>query len=410
MSERQRHGYWLRERKQTDVSIYGTTDGSSSEEDDRLADPDYVPEPYLDSDESDCWSEGSESSDEGCRASVGDELSGDDRGEASAGASPPAGEGGHRRCRPPAKGALQVKGTTDVKKSGDDERFVKSRVQTIASDKPGQKHAGRVQSDTLNFMTSLAADLPKDQRRDAEAEGFVHEFGRKKINLAKRLFCLINTEVFGSQLPDDFEIKFNNRMLRSAGFCYCKQTACGDATVRTARIELSEKVVDSAERLRDTLVHELCHAVAWVVSGDRGGHGPVWRGWAGRVQRRFPELPPVSRCHSYEVHCKYTYRCTRCGYSFGRHSKSLDTQRKVCGRCHGRFECVLTAALERQAGAAPATPRTPEAKGVRSPLGKNNCSSAEQDAARLKSSEDMQLLGQQFAATKIGPHKPRSWH
>ncbi|XP_037072312.1 acidic repeat-containing protein-like [Pollicipes pollicipes] len=250
----------------------------------------------------------------------------------------------------------------------------------------------------LSFMSSLATHLVEGRRRCPQAAAFVTGFKTKKLELARHLLRLINAEVFEDKLAPDLEIKFNKRMLRTAGFCYSKQTACGGATVRTARIELSEKVVDSAERLRDTLVHELCHAAAWVVSGDRGGHGPVWRGWAGRVQRRFPELPPVSRCHSYEIRCKYTYRCTRCGYSFGRHSKSLDTQRKVCGRCHGRFECVLTAALERPAGAAPATPRTPAPFAL---FVKDNYGSVKKDSAGLKHAEIMRVLGQQFAAAKI---------
>jgi len=28
----------------------------------------------------------------------------------------------------------------------------------------------------------------------------------------------------------------------------------------------------------------------------------------------FPELPPIKRCHSYQVKSKYTYKCTGCGY------------------------------------------------------------------------------------------------
>ena len=47
-------------------------------------------------------------------------------------------------------------------------------------------------------------------------------------------------------------------------------------------------------------------------------------------------------------------RCVQCGYSIGRHSKSLDVERKVCGHCHGRFQLLLN----RQA----ASSGTPEGK------------------------------------------------
>ena len=33
---------------------------------------------------------------------------------------------------------------------------------------------------------------------------------------------------------------------------------------RISKIELSSKVIDSADRLRDTLIHEMCHAAAWI--------------------------------------------------------------------------------------------------------------------------------------------------
>ena len=35
---------------------------------------------------------------------------------------------------------------------------------------------------------------------------------------------------------------------------------------------------------------------------------------ARKAMRIYPELPLVARCHNYEIHCKYTYKCTSCGY------------------------------------------------------------------------------------------------
>ena len=54
----------------------------------------------------------------------------------------------------------------------------------------------------------------------------------------------------------------------------------------------------------------------------------------------FPELPIIARCHSYAIRTKYQYRCNKCGYTIGRHSKSLDTDSKCCGYCRGRFELI----------------------------------------------------------------------
>lgn len=32
--------------------------------------------------------------------------------------------------------------------------------------------------------------------------------------------------------------------------------------------------------------------------------------------KTLPELPPIRRCHDYEIKTKYTYRCTSCGYRY----------------------------------------------------------------------------------------------
>ena len=72
-----------------------------------------------------------------------------------------------------------------------------------------------------------------------------------------------------------------------------------------------------------------------------------------RCRHRFPELPLIDRCHSYAIRTKYSYRCASgCPFSVNRHSKSLDTARFVCPRCHGRLELFLN----KLAGAASATP------------------------------------------------------
>lgn len=77
------------------------------------------------------------------------------------------------------------------------------------------------------------------------------------------------------------------------------------------RVELSEKVLTSADRLRCTLIHELCHAATWIFHGE-GGHGARWKGYAKKANRIFPELPAITRCHNYDIQYKYTYKCDMC--------------------------------------------------------------------------------------------------
>lgn len=39
------------------------------------------------------------------------------------------------------------------------------------------------------------------------------------------------------------------------------------------------QILDTPDRLRDTLIHEMCHAAAWLINNVSDGHGPYWTGW-----------------------------------------------------------------------------------------------------------------------------------
>lgn len=190
------------------------------------------------------------------------------------------------------------------------------------------------------FLASLSVSTPSTASHP-DARLYKINFATKKDELASRLFKLYNSEVFNNQLPADMSIKWNPKMRGTAGFCYSKRKKLRTGIVRLARVELAPRVVDRADRLRDTLVHELCHAAAWVVDGVLDGHGAVWQAWAERAMARFPELPPIRRCHNYQIATKFTYRCTVCGYSINRQSRSIDTERKRCGHCLGRLELLF---------------------------------------------------------------------
>ena len=190
---------------------------------------------------------------------------------------------------------------------------------------------------TLSFLSSLCSDT-RVLESHPEALPFTQgkNFSLRRKHLTEKLYELFNREVFGAALPHNMECKWNTRLTKTAG-----QTINSmDRKTRTARIELSAKVVDSAERLRDTLIHEMCHASAWILSNCQNGHGPIWRRWVGQALKTFPELPPIGRSHNYNIRTKYHYTCVNCGYTIGRHTKSLDTSHKVCGHCLGSFELM----------------------------------------------------------------------
>jgi predicted SprT family Zn-dependent metalloprotease len=139
-----------------------------------------------------------------------------------------------------------------------------------------------------------------------------------------------------------------------------------------ANIELAEKVIDSEERLVNTLAHEFCHLANFMVSGVRDQpHGASFKRWADeataclaragigqngmddRVRESWGKCKVTTK-HSYEIEWKYLWCCVGreqsdamkflnveggkgCGAEYGRHSKSIDTERMRCGRCKGKL-------------------------------------------------------------------------
>merc|ERR1719319_314776 len=131
---------------------------------------------------------------------------------------------------------------------------VKSGKAAVAASKTDEFH-----TPTLTFLSSLTAETPI-HRCHPEAKKYLTKFNNSKVELSKRLYQLYNTECFDSCLPNDFEISWNVRLTKTAGLCYSRRYRDRHGIeVRSSRIELSTKVIDSCDRLRDTLIHEMCH-------------------------------------------------------------------------------------------------------------------------------------------------------
>ncbi|KAK7873517.1 hypothetical protein R5R35_008779 [Gryllus longicercus] len=258
--------------------------------------------------------------------------------------------------------------------------------------------------ETLSFLRSLSACSPK--KSNPEALLYKKDFKKKKDELCSRLFKLFNAEVFENKLPCNLKIAWNARMNRTAGFCRNSSVLGTQGKVRSSRIELSTKVCNTADRVRDTLIHELCHAASWIIDGVKSGHGAVWQAWTKRATARFPELPRIGRCHSYSIETKYTYKCKNCGYSFGRHSKSLDLQRKRCGYCYGEFDLLVNKkpqSTKTASSGVQSSPKTPRAVSGFALYVKENYKTTKEKNSGLKHADIMKLLGTQFSGMKIGP-------
>lgn len=248
-----------------------------------------------------------------------------------------------------------------------------------------------------SFLASLSESVPIAEA-DPNARKYRLNFKDNKESLCNYLYKLYNEKVFDKELPDNMTIEWNVRMRGTAGYCYNKKSVRTlGGVVRSSRIVLATKILDTPDRLRDTLIHEMCHAAAWLINGVSDGHGPLWTQWANKAMRTFPEIPQIRRCHDYKIKTKFTYRCVGCGYSIGRHSKSLDVERKRCGHCYGKFELLLNKTTK----SGTVQVQTPKRELSKFALFvKENYNSVKKER-NLKHGEVMKILGQQFSAIKI---------
>ncbi|XP_020289260.1 uncharacterized protein LOC109857403 [Pseudomyrmex gracilis] len=249
-----------------------------------------------------------------------------------------------------------------------------------------------------SFLASLSNTVPIHNAHP-DAKIYRLNYINSKEELCKKLYKLYNEKVFDNKLPSDMLIEWNARMRGTAGFCYNKKVVRSiSGMTKSSRIVLATKILDEPDRLRDTLIHEMCHAAAWLINDISDGHGPYWMAWATKAMKIFPELPPIRRCHDYKIKTKFTYRCTSCGYSIGRHSKSLDTEKSRCGYCFGKFELLIN--KKTKSGTVQMQMLKKEPSGFALYV-KQNYNLVKKEKSNMKHADVMKILGQQFSAIKI---------
>ncbi|KAJ1659204.1 hypothetical protein IWQ61_001688 [Dispira simplex] len=185
-------------------------------------------------------------------------------------------------------------------------------------------------------LSSKCIALGEEQAFDDLYRQALSNFRRHRDALAQALYNRFNITVFDHRVVLDGPIRWSTTLNKTAGRTHCGWVIRGKE--RKCWIELAIKVVDSVARLQETLLHELCHGAVWMVDGSRESHGPLFRKWAQRAVRQWPTIPVTTR-HSYDINYKFKYVCdnSHCGIVYGRHSKSINTTRQVCGKCKGRL-------------------------------------------------------------------------
>ncbi|XP_062536618.1 germ cell nuclear acidic protein-like [Armigeres subalbatus] len=185
----------------------------------------------------------------------------------------------------------------------------------------------------VSFLQSLDEKTPLDLC-STELRKYRTHFNTTKDKLMAQLYELYNREVFEDKM--NVPLSWNKKLTCTAGRCFnIKKNG-----ERSCKIELSDKVITCAERMRSTLIHEMCHAAAWIFHAENG-HGKHWKHWTYRARRALPELPPITVCHQYEIEYKYTYQCVLCKSKYNAHTRSKKTENIRCAYCHGKIELFV---------------------------------------------------------------------
>jgi len=163
------------------------------------------------------------------------------------------------------------------------------------------------------------------------------KFNHERERLSQDLFRAYDQSFCSGRLSSCTTVEWSKKLRTTAGLTRLRTDRITDS--RTAIIQLSTKVLDDPSRLKNTLVHEMVHAAAFIIDGvAKPPHGDVFWKWANKAMTRNPDIQ-VTTTHSYDIEFKYAWACSseNCPTVIKRHSRSLDTKSKVCGRCRGNL-------------------------------------------------------------------------
>ncbi|KAH8314312.1 hypothetical protein KR059_000905, partial [Drosophila kikkawai] len=148
--------------------------------------------------------------------------------------------------------------------------------------------------DSLNPATSIKLCHPQ------ALEYRKSDFKSCKRELAKLLFNVFNHAVFHCALQPDIVWK---RSLKKPCCCEMSIDSTGQ---RSARLLLWENIKHPGNLIKP-LLHEMCHAAAFVFNRETG-HGKACRQWAYQANQQLMELPLIEVCST-----RFKYLCSMCG-------------------------------------------------------------------------------------------------
>ncbi|OAF64360.1 HMG box-containing protein C19G7.04, partial [Intoshia linei] len=161
--------------------------------------------------------------------------------------------------------------------------------------------------------------------------------------ITEKCIYIYNKWIFQiNNLSSLLSTSWNKRLIKTSGRCIGKKNVkCGEKII-TCHIELSCKVCDSPDRIRDTLLHEMCHGAVFLIDKDiHHGHGHLWKKYVIKSKSVFSKIPVVETCHSYAINYKFYYRCENCQLQEGRFKRNLKVENGGCSKCNGKIVVLI---------------------------------------------------------------------
>ena len=185
-------------------------------------------------------------------------------------------------------------------------------------------------------------------------------FDDKKAAAAYDFLKVLDDAVTGGQVQEmvketgGVHIIWSKNLQTTAGRATWKRVKITDGEHETyksgkqhATIELAERIIDSEDRMINTLAHEYCHLTNNMISRVYNNpHGTSFKQWGLRCKQALQNHPvyagrvEVTTKHNYQIDYKYVWTCVDCAQNYGRHSKSINPAKSRCGRCKGGLQQI----------------------------------------------------------------------
>eukprot|EP00984_Skeletonema_dohrnii_P020898 scaffold10295_cov121-Skeletonema_dohrnii-CCMP3373.AAC.1 len=175
--------------------------------------------------------------------------------------------------------------------------------------------------------------------KSTSSQSRVINFNKSRDKLTSETFAEFNQRAFANQLSS-VKVEWSKKLNTTAGITRMRGKLGEQySDSRVATIELATKVIENEEQLRSTLLHEMCHAAAWLVDGvHKPPHGKVFKNWASKSMRKIKDVE-VTTTHDYQISYKFAWACTnaKCNVVIKRHSRSVDLNKHCCGKCKNKL-------------------------------------------------------------------------